>query len=258
MRSLGGGAGSGFGEEILTFMNEEAPKVPLLEVPLWPSTPVASQGASQTASRTASYTASCLEPYNALLSLRGVVERKGGALLMDNAAISSLFSKAVSSRSPFTADLNYIIAQVLSSKFVPFYFAFFIFSVSFFWYCLSPLYSLSPFILSVLSNAFRPLLSPCSSIGAVVLLPLLLHVSLFGYAKETLVQKETIGDTVKGISLLFSPFFLICRCYTVSSLSFCCYLRIRGTLKQFYSSSCSFLPICFLCPFCLLCPYAFS
>ena len=116
MRSLGGWAGSGFGEEILRFVSEEAPKVPLLEVLLWPATSCASPVASYAASRAASRAASCLEPYNALLSLDGVADRKGGALLIDNAALSGLFSRAVSSRAPFTADLNHIIAQALASE----------------------------------------------------------------------------------------------------------------------------------------------
>ncbi|CDJ43667.1 hypothetical protein, conserved [Eimeria tenella] len=110
MRSLGGGAGSGFGEAVLTFAAEEAPKVPLLELLLWPS-----PAASCTASRAASHAASCVEPYNALLALTGVLDRGGGALLMDNSALAALFSRATS-RYPFTQDLNNIIAQALSSE----------------------------------------------------------------------------------------------------------------------------------------------
>ncbi|CDJ64901.1 Tubulin alpha-3 chain, related [Eimeria necatrix] len=58
--------------------------------------------------------ASCVEPYNALLALTGVLDRGGGALLMDNSALAALFSRATS-RYPFTQDLNNIIAQALSS-----------------------------------------------------------------------------------------------------------------------------------------------
>ncbi|XP_026194010.1 tubulin alpha chain-like [Cyclospora cayetanensis] len=117
MRSLGGGAGSGFGEELLSLLSVEAPKVSVLENLLWPATYCPSYPGGQTASRLASQSASCLEPYNALLSVDGIIERGGGALLMDNAALSGLIRSTVASVHPFIADINQVIAQALASKY---------------------------------------------------------------------------------------------------------------------------------------------
>ena len=119
-RSLGGGAGSGFGEEILSLLYTEAPKVPLLEVVLWPATHCDGVPGSHTATRLASQSASCLEPYNALLAVHEIIQRGGGAVLMDNAALGSLFKAALPSHQPHTQDLNYLVAQPLSSKLLDF------------------------------------------------------------------------------------------------------------------------------------------
>lgn len=116
MRSLGGGAGSGFGEEILSILHAEAPKVLLLEALLWPASGPAGSLASRRAARLASHSASCLEPYNALLAASGIVDRGGAALLLDNAAIANVLYSALPSFRPFCADLNHLVAQALSSQ----------------------------------------------------------------------------------------------------------------------------------------------
>ncbi|SKA99223.1 tubulin alpha [Prosthecobacter debontii] len=97
--SIGGGSGSGLGSLILERLRQAYPKKRIFTFSVVPS-PLISDSA--------------VEPYNAILTLKRLLDHADGSVLLDNEALFRI-AKTKLNRSPTYMDLNNIIALIVSS-----------------------------------------------------------------------------------------------------------------------------------------------
>ncbi|KAE8221555.1 hypothetical protein CF319_g5104 [Tilletia indica] len=98
--SFGGGTGSGFGSLLLERLQQDYGKKAKLEFSVYPAPQVSS---------------SVVEPYNAVLTTHTTLESSDCSFMVDNEAIYDICQKKLGISSPSFANLNRLIAQVVSS-----------------------------------------------------------------------------------------------------------------------------------------------
>jgi tubulin beta len=101
VHSLGGGTGSGLGTLLLSKVREEYPDRMLATYSVLPSPKV-----SETV----------VEPYNATLSFHQLVENADLSFVVDNEALYSIMQRTLRKETPSYADLNGLVANVVSKK----------------------------------------------------------------------------------------------------------------------------------------------
>ncbi|POY75604.1 hypothetical protein BMF94_1226 [Rhodotorula taiwanensis] len=104
VHSLGGGTGSGLGTLLLSKVREEYPDRMLATFSVLPSPKV-----SETV----------VEPYNATLALTQLIEHADLVFNFDNEALYNIFNKTLKKSSPSYAELNSLIAKVMSGITTP-------------------------------------------------------------------------------------------------------------------------------------------
>jgi len=98
--SVGGGTGSGFASALLTRLSADYPKKCKLDFCLYPSPQVAT---------------SVVEPYNSVLATHSLLEHTDCAFVLDNEAIYDICKRNLDIERPSYANLNRVVAQVISS-----------------------------------------------------------------------------------------------------------------------------------------------
>jgi tubulin alpha len=98
--SVGGGTGSGFGSLLLERLSVDYGKKSKLDFCIYPSPQLSN---------------SVVEPYNAVLSTHALMDYADVTTVLDNEAIYNLCNKRLRIEKPNYANLNHIIAQVVSS-----------------------------------------------------------------------------------------------------------------------------------------------
>jgi len=98
--SVGGGTGSGFGTLLLERLSVDYGKKAKFDFCIYPSPQVST---------------AVVEPYNSVLSTRGLLEHTDIAFVLDNEAIYGIAQRALDIEKPNYTNLNRIIAQVVSS-----------------------------------------------------------------------------------------------------------------------------------------------
>merc|ERR1712000_603590 len=98
--SVGGGTGSGFGSLLLERLSIDFGKKSKLDFCVYPSPQVST---------------SVVEPYNSVLSTHALLEHTDCAFMLDNEAIYDICKRSLDIPSPSYANLNRLIAQVMSS-----------------------------------------------------------------------------------------------------------------------------------------------
>ena len=102
--SLGGGSGSGLGCLLLTKLREEYPDRMLATFSVLPSPKVSD---------------TVVEPYNTVLSLHQLVEATDLTFCLDNEALYEILHKTLRQKEVVYADLNSLIANVMSGITTP-------------------------------------------------------------------------------------------------------------------------------------------
>jgi tubulin alpha len=100
MHSVGGGTGSGFASLLLERLSIDFGKKSKLDFCVYPSPQVST---------------SVVEPYNSVLSTHALLEHTDCAFMLDNEAIYDICKRSLDIPSPSYANLNRLIAQVMSS-----------------------------------------------------------------------------------------------------------------------------------------------
>lgn len=98
--SVGGGTGSGLGSLLLERLSVDYGKKSKLGFTVYPSPQVST---------------SVVEPYNSVLSTHSLLEHTDVAVMLDNEAIYDICKRSLSINRPTYANLNRLIAQVVSS-----------------------------------------------------------------------------------------------------------------------------------------------
>jgi len=98
--SVGGGTGSGFGSLLLERLSVDYGKKSKLDFCIYPSPKVST---------------AVVEPYNSVLSTHSLLEHTDVAFMLDNEAIYDICRKSLDIEKPTYANLNRLIAQVISS-----------------------------------------------------------------------------------------------------------------------------------------------
>ncbi len=104
VHSVGGGTGSGLGTLLLSKVREEYPDRMLATYSVLPSPKV-----SETV----------VEPYNATLSFHQLVENADLSFVVDNEALYSIMQRTLRKETPSYADLNGLVANVVSTQTLP-------------------------------------------------------------------------------------------------------------------------------------------
>jgi tubulin alpha len=100
MHSVGGGTGSGFASLLLERLSIDFGKKSKLDFCVYPSPQVST---------------SVVEPYNSVLSTHSLLEHTDCAFMLDNEAIYDICRRSLDIPSPTYANLNRLIAQIMSS-----------------------------------------------------------------------------------------------------------------------------------------------
>jgi len=98
--SVGGGTGSGFGSLLLERLSVDYGKKSKLDFCIYPSPQVST---------------AVVEPYNSVLSTHSLLEHTDVAFMLDNEAIYDICKKSLDIERPTYANLNRLVAQVISS-----------------------------------------------------------------------------------------------------------------------------------------------
>jgi len=98
--SLGGGTGSGFHVNLLEYLKDQYPKLPMIEYTIVPSPKV---------------TSAVVEPYNAVLSAHATMDLIDCAMILDNEALYEISEKNLDIPIPNHNEINRIVAQAISS-----------------------------------------------------------------------------------------------------------------------------------------------
>jgi len=98
--SVGGGTGSGFGSLLLERLSVDYGKKSKLDFCIYPSPQIST---------------AVVEPYNSVLSTHSLLEHTDVAFMLDNEAIYDICKRSLDVERPTYANLNRLIAQVISS-----------------------------------------------------------------------------------------------------------------------------------------------
>jgi tubulin alpha len=98
--SVGGGTGSGFGSLLLERLSVDYGKKSKLDFCIYPSPQVST---------------AVVEPYNSVLSTHSLLEHTDVAFLLDNEAIYDICKRSLDIEKPAYANLNRLVAQLISS-----------------------------------------------------------------------------------------------------------------------------------------------
>jgi tubulin alpha len=98
--SVGGGTGSGFGSLLLERLSVDYGKKSKLDFCVYPSPQVST---------------AVVEPYNSVLSTHSLLEHTDVAFMLDNEAIYDICRKSLDIEKPSYANLNRLVAQLISS-----------------------------------------------------------------------------------------------------------------------------------------------
>lgn len=103
MHSIGGGTGSGLGSLLLEKLSEDYSDKLAFTFSVFPGS--TNSGVSDVV----------VEPYNSILTLNSLIESSSATFNLDNSALNRICQNNLKIKQPSFADVNHIVAQVMSN-----------------------------------------------------------------------------------------------------------------------------------------------